>query len=65
MEYPKTLYVTSESPYHPYTTPALVGRGNLESAVLNNHKENEVAVYELVSVNKYKKTVTAVVEQVK
>jgi len=64
--YPKTLYVREDNLY-PYTgVKFLIGRKDLEATVRDNNEENVVAVYQLVSVNKYKKTVTktSVVEQV-
>jgi hypothetical protein len=69
-KFPSRLYVTEEPVYLGYpTTPELrhlVGTGHLESAVPDNNKEKIVAVYELIRVEKYKKTVTrtSVVEKV-
>ncbi len=67
MEYPKTLYVREEDTYPYYGLKQMIGRRGLESTVPDNGQENEVAVYQLVSVGRYKKTVTrnAVVDEVK
>jgi len=67
MEYPKTLYVVNEDKYLYMGIKQLVGRDSLEKSVEDNGQENEVAVYQLVSVNKFKKTVTktAIIEEVK
>ena len=65
-KYPKTLYVTSDDYYPYHGIKQLIGRETLESSVRDDDKENEVAVYQLVGVNKYKKKVTrtSVVEKV-
>jgi len=69
MKYPEMLYVIEE-PKFDYTYPGikhLVGKESLADAVPDNGHENVVAVYQLVSVGNYKKTVTrtALVEEVK
>jgi hypothetical protein len=61
--YPKTLYVKSEPMYlgmgfSDINITHLVGKPTLKQAVPDNDKENEIAVYQLVSVGKFKKTVT-------
>lgn len=59
-KFPKTLFVAREYTY-PYVSPdstQMVGHEALESAVTDNDKGNEVAIYQLVSVDNYKKLVT-------
>jgi hypothetical protein len=65
-EYPDTLYVVEEHCYPIYDIKHLVGKHTLESAVPDNNVENEVAIYQLVRVEKYKKitTRTSIVEKV-
>lgn len=59
MKYPETLYVVDENMSYPFHELSnLVGKETLESAVPDNNKENVVAVYQLVKIEKYKKTVT-------
>jgi len=66
MEYPDTLYVVEESTYPYCGFKHLAGKHTLESAVPDNEKENVVAIYQLVRVEKYKKitTRTSIVEKV-
>ena len=54
MEYPATLFVTEEKSFYGFNH--LVGSGDLENRV-REEKETEVAVYRLVGVETYKKTV--------
>lgn len=70
-EFPTRLYVTEEPIYLGFSSCSnppkqLVGSGHLESVIPDNDKEKTVAVYELIRVEKYKKTVTrtSVVEKV-
>ena len=61
VEFPKTLFVIEETVYLDYILrdmKHLVGKHDLASAVPDNDKTNTVATYVLVSVDKYKKTVT-------
>lgn len=65
-EYPKTLYVKEEE-YYPYVgLKHFVGREDLKTCVRDDNTDNEIAVYQLVSVDKYRKTVikTETVEKV-
>lgn len=58
-EFPKTLFVRYECmPYPMNDFTQLVGYAELEMAVPDNEKENPVAIYQLVSIDNYKKVVT-------
>ena len=56
MEYPKTLYVNEQQNGYLLGVKVLVGSGHLERMVQEG-KETEVAVYQLVGVKTYKKTI--------
>ncbi|SRR6266702_33189 len=65
MEYPKTLYVNEREKDYVHDNKQLVGSGHLSSMILEG-RETEVAVYQLVGVETYKKTtkVESVVEKI-
>ncbi len=58
MEFPKTLYVR-ERDVSPYVgIKEWYSTGYLEGAIPDNGQANVIAVYELVSIGSYKKTIT-------